>query len=211
MKILIIGGTGGIGTKLVPMLSEKYEVESVGSKTFNLNDFNQISSYLAKSIPDVIVNTAGINLNGFLHKISYDDMMKQINVNAVGSANLLKAAIPIMRDNNHGNIIFISSVLSKNVVMGTGIYSATKAFIETLVRVAAMENARKNVRINALRLGYMDAGMKNTISSDMLEKIKVSIPLGTFGAVDNIATAIKFLIEADYITGASIDINGGLW
>jgi NAD(P)-dependent dehydrogenase (short-subunit alcohol dehydrogenase family) len=211
MKILVIGGTGGIGTKLVPILSEEYEVESVGSKSFNLNDFNQISSYLTKSIPDVIVNTAGVSLNGFLHKISYDDMIKQINVNAIGSANLLKAAIPIMRDNNHGNIIFMSSVLSKEVVIGAGIYSATKAFIETLVRVAAMENARKNIRINALRLGYMDAGMKDTINNDMLEKLKNSIPLNTFGAIDNIAAAIRFLIEADYVTGALIDINGGLW
>lgn len=211
MKILIVGGTGGIGTKLIPMLSKEYEVESVGSKTFNLNNPHQMSSYLAESIPDVIINTAGISLNGFLHKISYDDMVKQININAIGSANLLKAAIPIMRDNRYGNIIFMSSVLSKEVVMGAGIYSATKAFIETLVRVAAVENARKNIRINALRLGYMDTGMKDTISSDMLEKIKTSIPLGTFGTIDNVALAIKFLIEADYVTGALIDINGGLW
>jgi NAD(P)-dependent dehydrogenase (short-subunit alcohol dehydrogenase family) len=211
MKILVVGGTGGIGTKLVPMLSEEHEVESVGSKVFNLNSPHQMSSYLAESIPDVIINTAGINLNGFLHKISYGEMIKQVHINAVGSANLLKAAIPIMRNNNRGNIIFLSSVLSKNVVMGTGIYSATKAFTETLVRVAAMENARKNIRINTLRLGYMDAGMKDTIDNDMLEKIKISIPLNTFGAIENIATAIKFLIEADYVTGASIDINGGLW
>lgn len=211
MKILVVGGTGGIGTKLVPRLSEEHEVESVGSKTFNLNIPHQMSSYLAESIPDVIVSAAGVNLNGFLHKISYDDVVKQVSVNAIGAANLLKAAIPIMRDNNRGNIIFISSVLSKVAVMGTGIYSATKAFIETLVGVAAVENATKNIRINALRLGYMDAGMKDTINSDMLEKIKTSIPLNTFGAIDNIATAIKFLIEADYVTGAMIDINGGLW
>jgi 3-oxoacyl-[acyl-carrier protein] reductase len=211
MKILVVGGTGGIGTKLVPMLSEEHEVESVGSKVFNLNSPHQMSSYLAESIPDVIINTAGINLNGFLHKISYGEMIKQVHINAVGSANLLKAAIPIMRNNNRGNIIFLSSVLSKNVVMGTGIYSATKAFTETLVRVAAMENARKNIRINTLRLGYMDAGMKDTIDNDMLEKIKISIPLNTFGAIDNIAAAIRFLIEADYVTGALIDINGGLW
>ena len=210
MKILVVGGTGGIGTKLAPMLSGEYEVESVGSKVFNLNDSNQMSSYLAESIPDVIVNAAGISSDGFLHKISYDDMVKQISVNAIGAANLLRAAIPIMRENNKGNIIFLSSVLTKEVVMGAGIYSATKAFIETLVRVASMENARKNVRINALRLGYMDAGMKDTINSDMLERIKASIPLGTFGAVDNIASAIKFLIEADYVTGAFIDITGGL-
>jgi NAD(P)-dependent dehydrogenase (short-subunit alcohol dehydrogenase family) len=211
MKILVVGGTGGIGTKLVPILSKEHEVDPVGSKVFNLNDSSQMTSYLAESNPDVIVNAAGISSDGFLHKAFSDDTAKQISVNAIGAANLLKAALPIMRDNNRGNIVFLSSVLSKNVVMGTGIYSATKAFVETLVRVAAVENARKNVRINALRLGYMDAGMKDTISNDTLEKIKTSIPLNTFGAVENIATAIKFLIEADYVTGALIDINGGLW
>ncbi|MHA2047136.1 MAG: SDR family NAD(P)-dependent oxidoreductase [Candidatus Thorarchaeota archaeon] len=210
MKILIIGGTGGVGTKLVPMLSEEYEVESVGSKVFNLNDSSQMTSYLEESNPDVIINAAGISSDGFLHKISYDDMVKQVSVNAIGAANLLKAAVPIMRENNKGNIIFLSSVLSREIVMGAGIYSATKAFIETLVRVSAMENARKNIRINGLRLGYMDAGMKDTISSDMLERIKISIPLGNFGAIDNIALAIKFLVEADYITGTLIDITGGL-
>lgn len=210
MKILVVGGTGGIGTKLVPMLSKEYEVESVGSKVFNLNDSSQMASYLAESNPDVIVNAAGISSDGFLHKAFSDDTAKQVSVNAIGSANLLKAALPIMRNNNKGNIIFLSSVLSREIVMGAGIYSATKAFIETLVRVSAMENARKNVRINALRLGYMDAGMKDTISSDMLERIKASIPLGTFGSIDNIALAIKFLIEADYVTGTMIDITGGL-
>lgn len=210
MKILVVGGTGGIGTKLVPMLSKEYEVESVGSKVFNLNDSSQMASYLAESNPDVIVNAAGISSDGFLHKAFSDDTAKQVSVNAIGSANLLKAALPIMRNNNKGNIIFLSSVLSREIVMGAGIYSATKAFIETLVRVSAMENARKNVRINALRLGYMDAGMKDTIGSDMLERIKGSIPLGTFGSIDNIALAIKFLIEADYVTGTMIDITGGL-
>jgi NAD(P)-dependent dehydrogenase (short-subunit alcohol dehydrogenase family) len=169
-----------------------------------------MTSYLAKSNPDVIINAAGISSDGFLHKMSYDDMVKQVSVNAIGAANLLKVAVPKMRENNEGNIIFLSSVLTKEVVMGAGIYSATKAFIETLVRVASMENARKNVRINALRLGYMDAGMKDTINNDMLARIKASIPLGTFGSIDNIAAAIKFLIEADYVTGAFIDINGGL-
>jgi NAD(P)-dependent dehydrogenase (short-subunit alcohol dehydrogenase family) len=211
MKILVVGGTGGIGTELVPMLSNNHEVVSVGSKIFNLIVPHQMSSYLAESIPDVIINTAGISLNGFVHKISYEDMEKQVHVNAIGSANLLKAAIPIMRDNGQGNIIFMSSVLTKERVMGAGIYSATKAFIETLVRVAAIENARKNIRINVLRLGYMDTGMINTIDSSMLQRIESTIPLGNFGTTENIAAAIEFLIEADYVTGAMIDINGGLY
>jgi NADP-dependent 3-hydroxy acid dehydrogenase YdfG len=138
-KLLLIGGTGGIGRTLTPMLEEKYEVKSVGSKVINLKAVSEIEGFLLVYRPDIIVSLVGYNVNAFLHKADTVEIYKQVEVNSIGTANLIKTAAPIMREKQFGRIILASSVLAKHTVIGTSIYSANKAFIESLVRVAAAE------------------------------------------------------------------------
>ena len=209
MKIVIIGGTGGIGQKLSPILAREYEVLSVGSKTANLCHFKELKDFMYVADPDVLINLAGYNSNSFLHKVKSDEAAKQIAININGTINLMRATLPIMRDKGFGRIILTSSVLIKKPVIGTSIYTGCKGFIEALVKQASMENAM-DVTINALRLGYMDAGLTYLIPENIREEIRKNIPGYTFGSVQNIANAVKMIIDSNYINGTAIEITSGL-
>ncbi len=113
-----------------------------------------------------------------------------------------------MRKQGYGRIINISSMLANKGVKGTSAYSASKGGLNSMIRPIALEEAQHNILINNLNLGYMDGGMTHKIKDQ--EKLKASIPLKRFGDMSEIARACQFLIDSDYITGTSIDINGGL-
>ena len=80
-----------------------------------------------------------------------------------------------------------------------------------MTKSIAIENAEKNILINSINLGYMDAGMTQRIPEEVRYKIREGIPLKKFGPISDIILAIEFLMNASYVTGTSIDINGGLY
>ena len=212
-KMLLVGGTGGIGRELKNLFGEKYHVTSLGSKDLNVTDFRKLEAFFHVNEFDIIVNLSGYNFDCFLHR--YDDeniyeMKKQIDVNVVGNINLLSACLPKMRKRGYGRIILASSVLSSRPVMGTSVYSASKAFIDNLVKSCALENCSKGITCNSIQMGYFDAGMAHKIPEKIQEKVKSKIPLKRFGKILELRNTIDFLIETEYITGTSLKINGGL-
>ncbi|OQA50537.1 MAG: 3-oxoacyl-(acyl-carrier-protein) reductase FabG [Bacteroidetes bacterium ADurb.Bin302] len=132
-------------------------------------------------------------------------------MNLIGTFALINALLPLMHENGFGRIINCSSVLAQKGVAGTSAYAASKSALNGLVKCLAVENAAQGITINNLCLGYFNIGMtQNDVPEIVREKIKKQIPSHTFGDPQNIYLAIKFLIEADYVNGTSIDINGGL-
>jgi 3-oxoacyl-[acyl-carrier protein] reductase len=131
-------------------------------------------------------------------------------VNILGNVNLLSCALPNMRNNNYGRIILISSVLVEKVTNGTSIYSASKAFIDNLVKTASSENISKGVSCNSLQLGYFDGGMAHRLPENFAEKIKSEIGLKRFGHIEELSNVIEFIIDTEYLTGQNINISGGL-
>jgi NAD(P)-dependent dehydrogenase (short-subunit alcohol dehydrogenase family) len=115
-----------------------------------------------------------------------------------------------MRKQEWGRIINVSSIVGQMGVPGTAAYSASKGGILSLTRTLAAENAAKNITVNAIALGYLEIGMINVVPPDRRELIRETIPMKRLGSPRNLELAIRFLIECDYITGAVIDINGGL-
>ena len=109
-----------------------------------------------------------------------------------------------------GRIINVSSVVSTLGVPGTSAYAASKEGVIGLTRVIAKENASLGITANVLSLGYFDRGMIEQVPTKMLESIEAQIPMGHLGHPRSIVSAINFLIEAEYVTGAVIPINGGL-
>jgi NAD(P)-dependent dehydrogenase (short-subunit alcohol dehydrogenase family) len=97
------------------------------------------------------------------------------------------------------------------LVPGASAYAASKAGLWGLIRSIAIENARKGITINNLNLGYYSLGMIKEVPREYQDILKKRIPTGDFGDPENILKTIKLLIETDYINGASIDINGGLY
>lgn len=210
-KVVVFGGTGGLGSRLVRYLSKDYDVGKVGSKDVDLRDAPKVESFLKSCDADVIINMSGYNYNSFLHKYKdYTEIDRLIDVNIWGNIHLLTAALPLMREKKYGRIILASSVLTNKTMVGTSIYSATKSFLDTMVRVAAAENAVKGVTINTLRMGYFAGGLTYTMNHNVQSDVLDSIPVKTFGNTKDLYQLIKCIIDTEYINGANIDINGGL-
>lgn len=158
----------------------------------------------------VLVNLAGISLNGVAHRLSEEHFDRVIATNLKGSFLMCRALLPIMRTEGWGRIINISSVVSEIGVPGTVAYASSKAALHAMTRTMAVENASKGVTVNALALGYFASGMMLDLSPDDQERIEASIPAGRLGSPAEVRPAIDFIVRCGYLTGATIDINGGL-
>jgi len=158
----------------------------------------------------VLINCAGINYNAFAHKSDIEKWREVIEVNLIATFNVILSVLPKMREQNYGRIINLSSVVPKLGVPGTSAYSAAKAGLWGLTRAIAVENARKNITVNNINLGYFEIGMIEQVPIDMQDVIKSKIPFLKFGNPEDIFKTILFLIDTDYITGTSVDINGGI-
>ena len=158
-----------------------------------------------------LINSAGINYSSSAHKADVDKWSQVINVNLIGTFNVIRAVLPLMRMEEYGRIINFSSVVAQTLVPGASAYAASKAGLWGLVKSIAAENARKGITINNLNLGYYNIGMINEVPQELQEILKKKILTGNFGTPEIIFKAINFLRETDYINGTSIDMNGGLF
>ncbi|MBP7274456.1 MAG: SDR family NAD(P)-dependent oxidoreductase [Saprospiraceae bacterium] len=228
MKILITGASRGIGAFLLnSFYNDGYQVFGTYCSTPPTSDkmflFTKVDISEQQEIKDwietcvrkddkiVLINCAGINYNAIARKADVNKWKQLIDVNLIGTFALINALLPLMHENGFGRIINCSSVLAQKGVAGTSAYAASKSALNGLVKCLAVENAAQGITINNLCLGYFNIGMtQNDVPEIVREKIKKQIPSHTFGDPQNIYLAIKFLIEADYVNGTSIDINGGL-
>lgn len=201
--VLLIGGSGAVGRALVPLFdSGEYYVESVSSKVFELPNpiFKDIVDV------DIVINLAAATLNEVLHN---DNTLNKrvIDVNCLGAVNVLNLFLPYMREKRYGRIILMSSVFSKINIVGQGVYSASKAFVDKLVKIAAIENASHGVTINSIQLGYMGIGMG--VGSNM-EGAKNKSAFKRFCTVEELYNTIMFIINTEYLTGQNIALEGGI-
>lgn len=159
----------------------------------------------------MLINCAGINYNCFAHKCDINKWVEVINTNLIGSFNTIRALLPYMREQNFGRIINFSSIVAQTGAIGASAYGASKAGLWGLTKTIAKENGIKNVTINNLNIGYFDIGIISEVPEDYQEYLKTQIPSANFGDPVEIYKVIKYLIESEYVNGASIDINGGLY
>ena len=123
---------------------------------------------------------------------------------------MIRAVLPVMREQSYGRIINFASVVAETGIPGTSAYAASKSGLWGMTRSIAVENASKGITINNLNLGYFDIGMINEVSDEYQKIIKEKIPSGKFGDPKNIYNAVKFIMESEYLNGSSIDVNGGI-
>jgi NAD(P)-dependent dehydrogenase (short-subunit alcohol dehydrogenase family) len=227
MKILITGASKGIGSFLMAkFLADGKEVFGTFNSTVppvtevnltkvDITVIEEVKKWIEKICTTddqiALVNCAGANYNALAHKAEIVKWKKIIDVNLVGTFNLISTVLPFMREKGYGRIINFASVVPQKGVPGTSAYSASKAGLWGLTKSIASENAKKGITINTLNLGYYDIGMITEVPEEILQGIIKSIPVQKLGNPENIYNAINFLISSDYITGTSIDINGGLF
>jgi len=211
MKTLaLIGGSGGIGRQLRPMLEQDYQVTSLSSSDLDIAKPDRVERWMLENNPEIVVNAAVRNVDAMLHRADLFDVEAQLAVSVRGLTHVLRYCLPMMRLAGYGRVIHLSSVCAKQALPGTSIYAAGKAYSEQLCRVAAAENAGRGVTVNCIRLGYFDGGLKDQIPDDIQAKIVASIPMRRWGRVEELASAIRFLVDTEYVTGSCLDIAGGL-
>lgn len=225
--IIISGASRGIGYFLMQkFVSEGTEVIGFYNKTLpkeNLDLMYRVDIANPEEVKNfvesndlnltqiILINCAGANYNAFAHKADPIKWAQLISINLIGTFNLINALLPKMREQNFGRIINFSSIVAQSGISGTSAYAASKAGLWGMTKAIAVENASKGITINNLNLGYFEIGMIKDVPLDMQAVIKSKIPSQKFGNPDEIFKAVKYLSEADYITGTSIDINGGLF
>ena len=159
---------------------------------------------------DVLINNAGITKDRMFHKMSDDDWHSVINVNLNGVYNLCKYVIPLMREQESGAIVNLSSTsLMGNP--GQSNYAATKAALQGFTRTMAKELGRKNVRMNCIAPGYIDTDMMRAVGEEILSRMIKGIPAQRLGDPDEIATLAVFLSTDDssWVSGQTIFASGG--
>jgi NAD(P)-dependent dehydrogenase (short-subunit alcohol dehydrogenase family) len=212
-KIAFFGGTSGLGSQVKNYLTE-HTIDVVGSKLVNFENLETIDSYFKNNKDiEVLIIFNNYNYNSFMHKYTNDtdnQLLKQININITGITQSITRALKSMREQRFGRIIIASSITVDRNVMGTGVYAASKAYMENLVKTISMENASTGITANCIQLGYMDGGLTYTLSPDFIETIVNSIPAKRLGKPEEIANTIKYLIDTEYVNGSTIKITGGL-
>lgn len=161
---------------------------------------------------DVLVNNAGINIDRSMKNLSAEDWNKVIQTDLNAYFYTVKAALSTFLQQKSGKIINISSVIGQMGNFGQANYAAAKAGIIGFTKTAALELARSNVTVNAICPGFIATEMYEGIPDKSKEAILARIPLGRVGTPREVARAVRYLIvDGDYITGASLNINGGLY
>ena len=226
--IIITGASKGIGKFLFEKFSAQgaevigtYNSTHVEGKSTNsmyqvdITSDEQVGDFFL-SIKDrlnevILINSAGANYNKFAHKANIAVWRKVLEINLLGTFHMIHHALNFMREQQYGRIINFGSVVAQMSIPGTSAYAASKAGLWGLTKAIAAECASKGITINTLNLGYYNIGMINEVTPELQDVLKSKIPVGNnFGDPENIYQAINFITNAPYLTGASIDINGGI-
>jgi len=233
--VLITGASGGIGKAIAKKFAEaeakvalndiapaeealKSFSQEIGGKYFlaDVSKFEEVEK-MVENIQkefgrlDVLVNNAGITQDRTLAKMTKEEWQKVIDIDLTGVFNCTKVALPLIIA-NQGKIISISSLVGQRGNFGQTNYAAAKAGIIGFTKALSKEVGRFGVTVNAIAPGFIETRLTENLPPELKETIKKFTPLGRFGKPEEVASLIFFLAseEASFITGAVINIDGGL-
>lgn len=186
--------------------------------SFDVSLYQTVQDFFDKTLKDsgrvdILVNNAGITRDSLLVRMKEEDWDCVLDVNLKGAFNCIRAVTKAMMKQRAGRIINVSSVIGTMGNAGQANYAASKAGMVGLTRSIARELAPRGICVNAIAPGYIESDMTATIPDDVKKTLLAQIPLGRFGAPEDVANAVEFLAseKAGYITGQVIHVNGGMF
>ena len=226
-KVLITGGTRGIGKAIaLKFIKKGYRVcvtyskdeesatkmREMGVETYkcDVRKESEIKLLFEKfGAVDILVNNAGVSLIKLTQDVTAEEWDDLFAVNVRGAFLCSREAIKGMLFNQKGLIVNISSVWGEVGASCETAYSASKSALIGFTKALAKELAPSGIRVNCISPGVIDTKMNEHFTPDDLALIKEEIPVGRLGKSEEIATAVVFLEENEYITGVDLPVGGG--
>tara|TARA_Y100000996_G_C22473665_1_gene623214 strand:+ start:309 stop:1040 length:732 start_codon:yes stop_codon:yes gene_type:complete len=235
-KIVITGATGGIGNSLVKKFVElgsavlasgtneeklkklKSDFKDINTLSFKLDDHKNIETFIDNCAEklgglDILVNNAGITLDNLSIRLSEENWKKVIDINLTATFLMSKYAIKKMLKNKSGKIINITSIVGHTGNLGQANYAASKAGIIAFSKSLAIEYAKKNINVNCVSPGFIKTEMTEKINEEFKKILISKIPSGDLGTGEDVSNCVAFLASdmANYISGETIHVNGGMY
>lgn len=232
-KVLLTGGTGGIGKCILEkFIAQGAQVFTTTTSHKKLEEFEQKftrdSAFImvcdvAKEADlivqtalealggvDIFVHCAGITRDNLLVRMSDEDWDQVHDLNLKAAFQLTRALISKMKD---GRVIYVTSVVGSAGNIGQANYIASKAGLAGLARAIASEYGRKNITVNCVEPGFIDTDMTNALPEAIKEQILSKVPMKRMGKPEEVADCVLFLAssQGSYITGTSLRVNGGMF
>ena len=218
-KFVLLGGNvlgSGTKTEKLDLLKKKYP--NIKVKKFDIAEHSRIEEFIDNvSLElgglDILINNAGINMDNLSLRMKDDEWKKVIDINLTSTFFLSKHAIKKMLKNKFGRIVNITSVVGHTGNFGQANYSASKAGIIGMSKSLAMEYAKKNITVNCVAPGFIVSDMTMNIAEKVKMYLTSRIPMGRLGTGEDVSNCVAFLssMEASYITGETLHVNGGMY
>jgi 2-hydroxycyclohexanecarboxyl-CoA dehydrogenase len=220
---LVTGGAAGIGAAIVQRFREEGTRVVVfdlnGTPPVDITDYEAVKKAVAQAGPvDILVNNAGWDMFKPFLKSDPAFWQKIISINLLGAMNLLHCVLPGMVERGGGKVVNIASDAGRVGSSGEAPYSACKGGIIALTKTLSRELASKGVRLNTVCPGLTETGMLEAFMQGagnpekLREAYRRAIPIGRLGKPEDIPGAVLFLSsdDADFITGQTLSVSGGL-
>ncbi len=236
---IVTGGSRGIGAAIAKELARKgaqvainYQsnvesadavvkaIEEEGGTSYaikaDVSDANDIQQFIGSVKErfgkiDILVNNAGITRDKTFRNLSEEEWNEVIDVNLNSVYRTTSVVINEMLEQKYGRIINISSIIGQAGGFGQTNYAASKAGMIGFTKSLALETAKNGITVNAVCPGFIATEMVSAMPEKVLDSIVSKVPMRRLGEVDEIAEAVVYLATANYITGQTINVNGGLY